>query len=119
MRTSWFDEKAGFDAIEERASKLEKCTSAQAGGEGTGPPRRAAGTAHGAQAAGQESLESRSCHAHELVRRESGIRRDSGAREQTGIVHERPGGRRGLAQRAGRAGAAADDGDEVARGRAE
>jgi hypothetical protein len=33
MRTSWFDEKAGFDAIQERASKLESFTSALADGE--------------------------------------------------------------------------------------
>ena len=32
-RTSWFDEKAGFDAIQERASKLESFTSALADGE--------------------------------------------------------------------------------------
>ena len=33
MRTSWFDEKAGFDAIQERATKLESFTSALADGE--------------------------------------------------------------------------------------
>ena len=33
MRTSWFDEKAGFEAIQERASKLESFTSALADGE--------------------------------------------------------------------------------------
>jgi len=33
MPTSWFDEKAGFDAIQERASKLESFTSALADGE--------------------------------------------------------------------------------------
>ena len=33
MRPSWFDEKAGFDAIQERASKLESFTSALADGE--------------------------------------------------------------------------------------
>jgi predicted transcriptional regulator len=33
MRSSWFDEKAGFDAIQERASKLESFTSALADGE--------------------------------------------------------------------------------------
>ena len=32
-RTSWFDEKAGFEAIQERASKLESFTSALADGE--------------------------------------------------------------------------------------
>jgi hypothetical protein len=33
MRTSWFDENAGYDAIQERASKLESFTSALADGE--------------------------------------------------------------------------------------
>lgn len=33
MRTSWFDENAGFEAIQERASKLESFTSALADGE--------------------------------------------------------------------------------------
>lgn len=33
MRTSWFDESAGFEAIQERASKLESFTSALADGE--------------------------------------------------------------------------------------
>jgi hypothetical protein len=33
MRTSWFDENAGFDAIQDRASKLESFTSALADGE--------------------------------------------------------------------------------------
>lgn len=33
MRTSWFDESAGFDAIQERASKLGSFTSALADGE--------------------------------------------------------------------------------------
>ena len=32
MRTSWFDEKAGHEAIQERASKLESFTSALADG---------------------------------------------------------------------------------------
>lgn len=32
-RTSWFDENAGYDAIQERASKLESFTSALADGE--------------------------------------------------------------------------------------
>ena len=30
MRTSWFDENAGYEAIQERASKLESFTSALA-----------------------------------------------------------------------------------------
>lgn len=33
MRTSWFDENAGYEAIQERASKLESFTSALADGE--------------------------------------------------------------------------------------
>ena len=33
MRLSWFDEKAGFEAIQERASKLESFTGALADGE--------------------------------------------------------------------------------------
>ena len=33
MRTSWFDENAGSEAIQERASKLESFTSALADGE--------------------------------------------------------------------------------------
>ena len=33
MRTSWFDENAGFEAIQERASKLDSFTSALADGE--------------------------------------------------------------------------------------
>lgn len=33
MRTSWFDENAGFEAIQDRASKLESFTSALADGE--------------------------------------------------------------------------------------
>lgn len=32
MRASWFDEKAGYEAIQERASKLESFTSALADG---------------------------------------------------------------------------------------
>ena len=32
-RTSWFDENAGYEAIQERASKLESFTSALADGE--------------------------------------------------------------------------------------
>ena len=32
-RTSWFDENAGFEAIQDRASKLESFTSALADGE--------------------------------------------------------------------------------------
>lgn len=32
-RTSWFDETAGFEAIQDRASKLESFTSALADGE--------------------------------------------------------------------------------------
>ncbi|HET7696250.1 MAG TPA: hypothetical protein VFK57_11120 [Vicinamibacterales bacterium] len=32
-RTSWFDENAGYDGIQERASKLESFTSALADGE--------------------------------------------------------------------------------------
>jgi len=33
MRTSWFDENAGYESIQERASKLESFTSALADGE--------------------------------------------------------------------------------------
>ena len=33
MRTSWFDEKAGHETIQERANKLESFTSALADGE--------------------------------------------------------------------------------------
>jgi hypothetical protein len=32
-RTSWFDENAGYEAIQERASKLDSFTSALADGE--------------------------------------------------------------------------------------
>jgi hypothetical protein len=33
MRASWFDENAGYEAIQERANKLESFTSALADGE--------------------------------------------------------------------------------------